>query len=295
MNYGTKEEPLVFIIMANYNGYYVTAGAIRSLRNLTYNNYLIVVVDDCSKDNSPIKLGRDFPKIKIISATKNGGLNKSYNLGIRYALSSGAEYVFLVQNDSKAFSPNIIEEMLKQFEKDKKIGMVGPFVLDSFGNYRWNGIDKDKFGIKMNISEGYIIKREVFEKIGLFNERLVVYFEDIDFIIRLRGAGFETHAAPEVSFTHIGSVTFTKQKFYPNYIRARNIPFFMRRYCKDKPLIWQIRTFLGNLYVHIDKMKIAFKKRDLTSLFYVTIGIFLGLVVGSLLPWREELPWSEET
>ena len=283
-----EENPLIYIVMANYNGYHLTAEAIESLQKLTYPNYRIVVVDDCSKDDSVARLTRDFPDVLVLSTKKNGGLCKSYNVGIKEALSNGAHYVFLVQNDTKDFSPNYLEKVLEEFERNEKAGMVGSPVYDYSRDIRWKGVAKNKMGIPLEISEGFVIKREVFEKIGLFNERLVVYFEDLDFVIRLRRVGYETSVASSVSFAHVGQGTFSKQKFYPNYIRIRNVILFMRRYCTDKPVGWIAKNFLRNLFVHTNKLKKALKEGDYKSFFLIGIAIISGIIIGFLLPWSKK-------
>jgi GT2 family glycosyltransferase len=280
--------PLVYIVMANFNGYQATSGAIRSLVNLTYPNFKILVVDDCSKDDSGFQLEKDFPEISVIFAKRNGGLCCSYNLGAKEALKNGADYVFQVQNDTLGYSPNFLEKIIEEFNNNPKVGMVGSTIYDSHGGVRWNGCYKEKFGVQMNISEGLVIKKELYEKVGFFNERLVVYFEDIDYIIRLRNAGFETSSATSVSFVHTGQATFGREKFKPNYLRVRNVFLFMKQYCRRQTTKWKLRTINENLRVHLNKMIPLIKRGDLRSFFRVGAAIFFGIIVGLLLPWKEE-------
>lgn len=287
--------PKFSIVMANFNGYETTKLAIDSMKKFTYTNFDIIVVDDCSTDDSIKQFEKNYPEIILIKSPQNGGLNKSYNLGIDHALRNGSEYVFTCQNDTYDYSSNMLEVILEEFEKDDKIGMVGPTIYDAEGNYRWNGVNKNKFGTLMNVSECFVIKKEVYQKIGLFNEKLVVYFEDIDLIIRLRNAGYKTSAVTNVDLIHSGHVTFNKQKFYPNYLRSRNVPFFLRRYIDKKKYRFIIRQMIAEEIPNIiNKMGKSLKNNDIMGAYYTLAGFIGGSIMGMLLKWEEEKPWGPE-
>ena len=296
----SNKIPKFSIIMANYNGYYPTSGAIKSLKKLTYPNYEIIVVDDCSTDDSLNKLKAEFPNVIYLSCPQNGGLNKSYNIGLNFALKAGSDYLYTCQNDTYDYSENILEAILNEFQSNPKIGMVGTTIIDSFGNYRWNGIEKNKLGVMMNTSECFVVKREVYEKIGLFNEKLKVYFEDLDLIIRLRKSGFETSAVTSVQLTHSGQVTFSKQSYYPNYLRSRNLTFFINHYHtkalmkKSKPRVLLYNIIANFIYMLWPRVVQSFKNWDITGIFYLLSGYFIGVISGLFLKWKEEKPWTPQ-
>ncbi len=283
-----NSDPLFYVVMANYNGYKVTSETVQSLKRIKYSNYKIVVVDDCSKDDSYIKLKLENPDIQVLKTKRNSGLCTAFNVGIKEAILNGADYIFVVQNDTKNFSINYFGEMLKTFEDDDKLGIVGSLVYDYDGNFRWKGEAKMKFGYKLELSEGYVIRREVFENIGLFNERLAVYFEDLDFVIRARNFGYKTKALDSISFDHVGQATFSKQSFSPNYLRVRNIVFFIRRYCKQQSMNWKLKQYFSNTLQTLSKVKIYFKKFDFISMIKLVIAIVIGTFVGFFLPWSSE-------
>jgi len=214
---------------------------------------------------------------------------KSLNLGIRHALRDGAQYVFLVNNDTKDFSPNYLEEIVGAFEQSDRVGLVGSWCYDYDGKLRWQGVAKEKLGVPMETpTEGFVVKREVFETIGLLSERLVRYFEDLDFIIRLRQAGYETRAVSSASFAHLGGGTSSKQAFIPNYYRVRNLILFMRKYCADKSLKWKVNKFFGYLRVHIDRLRKCLRRGDFKSFIKIGSSIVLGFVGGFLVSWSDE-------
>lgn len=284
-----KDCPLVYIVMRNHNKFCLTHESLISLNKLTYPNYRILVVDDGSIDDSPDKIVKNFPGIKLIRTGKYLEYCKSLNFGIRYALKDGAQYVFLVNNDTKDFSPNYFEEIIQAFRDNNKVGMIGSLCYDYDGNFRREGIAKDKLGVPMEIpTEGFVIKREVIETIGLLNEMLVRYFEDLDYIIRLRNAGYQTHVVSTVSFAHLGGGTSSKQIFIPNYYRVRNLILFIRKHCTDKSLGWKMRECYKYLSLHTGRMKTSLRKGEFGSFFKISGSVALGLMAGFLFKWREE-------
>jgi hypothetical protein len=275
--------------MANYNNCFVTEQAVISLKKTSYQNYKIVIVDDCSTDKSVYSLKSKFPGIIVLSTENNGGLCKAFNVGIRKALLNGADYMFMVQNDTKNFSYNYFEEILRLFKRPEKIGIVSSHIYDDEGNLRWDGSFKNKLGISINFGEGYMVKREVFDKVGLFNEKLKVYFEDLDFISRARKFGYKTCITSSVSFIHVGHQTFSKQTFYPNYIRIRNVVLIMRRYSRNKSLKWKIKNLLINLKLHIKKAAYAIKKKNAKELLLLSCALVFGFLAGLIVSWDEKL------
>lgn len=285
----TKHHPLVYIVMRNHNTFPLTYECLQSLRKLTYPNYHILVVDDGSRDDSADRIVHTFPEVSVIRTEKYLEYCKSLNLGIRQALRNNAKYVFLVNNDTKDFSTNYLEEIVRTFKQNDKVGLVGSWCFDYNGKLRWQGKAKNKLGVAMETpTEGFIIKREVFETIGLLNERLVRYFEDLDFIVRLREAGFYTTAVSTVSFAHLGGGTSSKQTFIPNYYRVRNLILFMRKHCTDKSLKWKIKTFHTYLRVHIDRLKESLRKGDFKAFIKISGSIAIGLVIGFIISWNDE-------
>jgi len=279
-----ENKPAIFSVMANYNGYDFTITAVNSLRQVDYDNHTIIVVDDCSMDDSYEKLS-EIEDIVLLRTKKNSGLNTAFNVGIKYALQHGADYVFLVQNDTDEFSKDIFNNAIHIFNSDPTVGLVGPNVVDSHKNPRWLDDGKYVFFTHINTSEGYIIRRDVFEKIGLFNEGLVVYFEDLDFIIRMRKAGFRTAKDKNSQFLHVGQATFSKQKFKPDYLRIRNIFMMMRRYCKDRTFYEKTKEVWRLLKRHFKKVWIFISRFQIKDAFIEILALILGIIVGIIKPW----------
>jgi len=283
-----KKEPLFLIIILNYNNYNFTKECLTSLYNLSYSNYKIIVVDDYSKDDSVKRIKKDFPNTILIQNSKNMNYCKSFNVGIKEALKRNADYIFLINNDTKDFSPNYLEAVIETFESNKKLGMVGSKCYDYDGGVRRDNVPSIRFGIKMDTpTEGYVIKRDVFNKIGFLNENLIIYFEDLDFIVRMRNVGYETRINTDISFLHYGGGTTSKIVFQSNYMRVRNLILFTRKYCSNRPLKWRLNEIKGNLGVHYYKLKDSFLKFELLKFFQLFSAILLGLIIGSFTPLKK--------
>ena len=89
------------IILVNWNQYELTKSCIMSIFNCSYQNFKIIVVDNCSKDKSVSKLNKDFPKVHFILNNSNLGFTGANNKGIEYAKSEGYEYIMLLNNDTE--------------------------------------------------------------------------------------------------------------------------------------------------------------------------------------------------
>jgi len=113
-------NPRVFIIILNWNNWLDTFECLESLKNNDYPNYEVVIVDNGSdeKPQSP------NPDIKIIYNKENLGFSEGNNVGIKYALEHGADYVLLLNNDT-VVSNDFLSKLVKAAESNEEIGMVG--------------------------------------------------------------------------------------------------------------------------------------------------------------------------
>jgi len=116
------KNPLVSIIVTNYNGKKYLQKCFDSLLKQTYAPLELILADNCSQDNSVKFVEKNYPQVKIFVNEENAGLALTSNRGAR--LTRG-EYLLFYNNDTIA-SPYFIAEMVKKAKKDKKIGVVCP-------------------------------------------------------------------------------------------------------------------------------------------------------------------------
>lgn len=290
-----NSNPKFYVVLLNHNNYDYTKDCINSLQKCTYSNIKILVVDDCSSDRSIDNLLLDYPDIEFIQNIENLHYCKSFNVGIRHALSNGADYIFLVNNDTKDFSANYFEVVLSEFLADDSLGMVGSKCIDYIGGVRRDATASIRFGLIMDTpTEGYVIKADVFRKIGGLNEFLIIYMEDLDFIVRMRYAGFKTKINTDISFAHMGGVATSKRPYYSTYLRTRNIVLFARKMKRldKRSRFWMINEIRANLMVTIKTTVSLSIRGDFRRSIGLSMGLFKGIIFGSFIDFTKA--WSQE-
>jgi len=229
--------PKVFIIILNWNNWQDTLECLKSLKNLDYPNYEVVVVDNGSTDDSVKQIINATRKdlVALIETGKNLGFSGGNNVGIKYALEHGADYALILNNDTVVES-NFLKKLVEVGESDENIGVLGPrinyiepkdVVWFNGGKFSWPL--KYNYHLDFRKKEGELknfkprevdfitgaamfVKRSVFDKIGLLDERFFLYFEDMDFCLRAKSAGFKSVVVPEAKIYHKVSASVSKLK-----------------------------------------------------------------------------------
>src|ERR1035437_1344347 len=114
--------PLVSIVTVNYNQSEGTCSMIESLNLITYPNIELIVVDNASKEDSPLIIKQRFPSVDLIMNPINYGFAAGNNFGI---MKSRGKYVLLLNNDTM-LTPGFLEPLIEKMESDPTIGVVSP-------------------------------------------------------------------------------------------------------------------------------------------------------------------------
>jgi hypothetical protein len=195
---------MVSIVIANYNGSHFLKLCLDSLREQTYHNIEIIVVDNGSSDNSVEMLQRDYPEVRIIQNKKNLGFVSANNQGFR---ASHGQYILFLNNDTKVdrfFLERLITEITG---REKEIGVVfsklllfnEPDRLDAIGSFLTNygflyhiGFQEKDHGQYNNLEEifspkgvCFLMPKKLLEEIGAFDEDYFSYFEESDLFWRV--------------------------------------------------------------------------------------------------------------
>ncbi|MDO8610063.1 MAG: glycosyltransferase family 2 protein [bacterium] len=244
-------QPLVSIIVLQYNHSDATILCLESLRRLSYKNCKIIVVDNASSDSDSntarLYITQHFGdkgNCVFIQNKNNLGYAGGNNVGIKYALKKKADFVLILNNDTIA-EPNLIEKML-EVAKNAEIDIVqcaikeneyvkycgGP--IEWFNPYvRHNHIKPDSLYIDKPfyaIGAAIMISRKIIEKIGVFDESYFLYFEDADFTYKARNYGYKISYTQEALITH-NLCTSTKSLGYSlMYYTYRNMLIFTKKY-----------------------------------------------------------------
>ncbi|MDO8658654.1 MAG: glycosyltransferase family 2 protein [Candidatus Levybacteria bacterium] len=199
-------------------------------------------------------------KIKIIKNEKNLGYAGGHNLGIKYAINNGADYILIANHDLK-LQNDFLKNMLKPFS-DVKMGIVGPRIYDENGRI-WalgGNVNKFRFSADLicygekdkNINEKYLVpdfisgtillvSKDVFIRLGLLKEDYFIYYEDVDFSLRAKKAGFKIVINPSAKAVHFASSAVGKNSPLQVYYMARNHLLFLERFA---PLSIKIRELI---------------------------------------------------
>ena len=213
----------VSIIVLNWNGLEDTTECLESLQKITYPNCEVIVVDNGSKGNDAQELRKRFGNyIHLIQNEKNYGYTGGNNIGIRYALDNGSPDYFVILNNDMVVAPDFLTEMVKVAEGDDSIGIVGPKIyyydlpdcIYSAGmriSMRWGRsvilgckqVDVGQYDAQqeMDCVSGccLLIKKEVTQQAGMFDESYFCYWDEVDYSIRARRAGFKIAYTPKAS------------------------------------------------------------------------------------------------
>ena len=245
-----KNCPKVFIVILNYNGRDVIKKCLTSVFKIDYPDFEVVIVDNNSSDGSFEMAKSTFSKASFIRNEENLGFSAGNNIGIRFALERMADYVLLLNNDTEV-EAEFLKKLVEEGEKNEAIGVLSPVIFFenkqdvwfSGGKINWlkmktaheQNIKKDEvYKTKYVTGCAMLIKAGVFKKIGLFDENFFLYWEDADFCLRARKAGFKSLIVSASWVYHAEkSEKSNKNKIYWLVFSGllffkKNTPFFLR-------------------------------------------------------------------
>lgn len=228
-------KPSVLIIILNYGTYDLTLKIINELHTkLDYDNYSIMVIDNCSPNESAKVLAdrsKDLNYIFIANKT-NAGYAAGNNIGIRYAIINKYKYSWILNNDVELRERNVLKELIRILEKNNDIACVGPKIYNANGFICppycrrpsiWNmtlGIFENKiYRISKQDIAGKVyriygccmlLRNKAMAEVECMDERTFLYGEENFLSERLIKKGYETYYYPIVSITHLGSASMKK-------------------------------------------------------------------------------------
>lgn len=249
----TRERgPLVCFVLLNWNQTALTIDCLTSLAQQDYGNFRVLVIDNGSTAGSAGAIRSQFPQVELIELPENIGYSPANNLGIKHALAQKCDYVFLLNNDTTVDS-QMLTHLVAVAESDASIGMTGPTMLYySNPEIIWSaGASIDwRTGAATQLDEGrhlgsidnaacrdvdYItscavcIKKQVFEDVGLMDERYFIYYEEADLSIRASAKGWRSVHVPWARMWHKVSATMGETSPATEYYMNRNAMLFLAK------------------------------------------------------------------
>ncbi|MFA5357281.1 MAG: glycosyltransferase family 2 protein, partial [Candidatus Omnitrophota bacterium] len=235
------KNPLVSVIIVNFNGAKFLDSCLSSLKEQTYPNFEVIVVDNGSTDSSLKILEEGYRGfVTVIKNEINFGFSKGNNIGISQA---NGEFVAILNNDTQA-DARWLEELISAAQTDKNTGMCATKVLffcerdtiDSAGvNIFWDGMSRGRGRLKKDIGQydgdrevllpsgcAALYRKSMLQETGLFDEDFVAYCEDTDLGLRGRLAGYKCAFAPLAVVYHHYSGTAGRYSSFKAFMVERN-------------------------------------------------------------------------
>jgi GT2 family glycosyltransferase len=284
------------IILVNYQRAEDTTACIDSLANSTYTNFSIIVVDNASKDGSVVVLQNKYPGIITIENKENYGFSEGNNIGIRFAIENGFEYILLLNNDT-VVDKNALSVLINTIQTDYRIGVLGSKILyyskpnvlwfaggyfnpnsSMGGHYGIGQIDNGQFD---NLATcDYITgcclltRSEVLNKVGLLDPDYFAYLEDVDFCFRVKRAGYSINYQPKSVIYHKVSSTSSWDSPVYLYFNMRNKILFLRKNSQKRK--WLLYLPLLIYFFARQFVRLTIKHIN----FHATLAVYYGLSDG---------------
>jgi GT2 family glycosyltransferase len=212
----------------------------------------MVVVDNHSEDGLEAAVRAAHPRAVFIQTGANLGFTGGNNVGIRYALEHGADYVMLLNNDT-VVAPDFLDVMVAVMEKDPSIGVTGPMIYyyhnpdmiwSAGGEIDWahgktrmtgiNEMDVSQFGVAPRKTEfvtgcALLARRDVWQKVGLLDDRFFMYYEETEWCVRVGRSGYQLMVVPMAMIWHKISIEARAASPRIYYYMVRNRLLFLRQ------------------------------------------------------------------
>jgi hypothetical protein len=223
-----------------------------SVQKSDYENFDLLVIDNASEDDSCQRILNQFPDLRLICNQTNLGYAGGNNVGIRYALQKGYDYVFILNNDA-VVTESTLRRLVEAARKNARATIVAPKVffydqpkiINSFGTrIDWfrlrshaEAYGHEDHGAFDKIVEKEIIpgaalllRRRLFEGVGMFNEDFFLLHEDADLCLRNKKRGFCNIVVPDAFVYHKVSKTLSGYPFLSSYYSVRNMLYLSKRH-----------------------------------------------------------------
>lgn len=236
----------VSVLIINYNTKDLTANCIKSIyASDTKYSFEIILVDNASSDSSVDSIEKIFPKVRLIENKQNVGFARANNQAANVA---AGRYLYILNSDTE-IEKDVIDKVISYGDSNKKAGIIGTMVIFPDGHLQKNfykfpsffselifftlGIIKsnDWFLFNLNKYKGnqitepfevdviagcsMFVRRQVYEELGLFDEKFFMYYEDSEFCHRVKNSGYQCIYFPMsvVEHMHKGSASKNDDNF----------------------------------------------------------------------------------
>jgi GT2 family glycosyltransferase len=259
--------PRVSVVIPTWNGRHLLETCLPSLEHQYFTDFEIIVVDNGSTDDTPAWLASEHPSVRLVRLADNQGFASAVNAGIRVARG---EIIALLNNDTEA-DGRWLQALTDALDTHPEIGFCASRMLDYYDRGRVDSAG-DKVGLVpsqighaerdgpvfdhkrrvLSASAGAAAYRhQVFDRIGLFDERFVSYFEDVDLGLRAQYAGFSCLYVPDAIVYHMVSTTASRISDTKTLFVLRNGLFVFFQYMPTRILVRWTALMLIWPFMHV--------------------------------------------
>lgn len=249
----TRVKGMVSVISINMNQMYMTAEFLESLKDSTYTNIEVIIVDQNSDEDPEKSFKQTYPDVILVKSKVNLGFTGGNNLAVEH---SKGEYIFCVNNDT-IIPPDLIGKLIQPFSEHKNIGIVSPKIIfyndqskiqyagytpvnnitgrnDAIGNKQHPDIPEFNQQYETEYAHGcaMMIPHSIINDIGFLTENFFIYYEELDFSQRVKNIGYKIWYNGTAHILHKESVTTGKNSTFKEYYHTKNRILFMRRHSK---------------------------------------------------------------
>ncbi len=251
---------MISIILVQHNRGELTCACVESLLRLRSTGYEIVVVDAASTDGTEEMVQRKFDSVRYIRQTRNLGFGAANNAG---AAESKGDFLFFLNNDTYALN-DPLTPLEAYMNGHPECGAAGIALKNTDGSPqpsigKWPSIRTewltkkhramyragDYTRVDWLTGAALCVRRDLFRRVGGFDERFFLYFEDVDLCRRIADVGSARHFVPTIEMVHIGGASqssMPRPEMQEVYRRSQ-----LRYYTRHASFLqqWLLRLYLG--------------------------------------------------
>ncbi|SOB81120.1 hypothetical protein SAMN06297144_1407 [Sphingomonas guangdongensis] len=257
--------PRVGVVIVNWNGWRDTLDAFASLQRAHFSNWTLFVVDNASSDESVARLSDLSPRLRLIRSTANLGFAGGCNAGIAAARAAEMEAVFLLNSDAAvradtldalvtahAGAPDAVLGAVVRYADGGKLQFFGSRTASGTGAPEWFDADADAHELDRSLipsdfafGAALFAPVTVFDRVGPFDERFFLTYEETDWCYRARSLGHRCFIVRDAVVDHLGSASLgAATSPLQAYFLQRNRLLFWEKHAGTRRLLRGAKTDL---------------------------------------------------
>ncbi|HEY3351748.1 MAG TPA: glycosyltransferase family 2 protein [Polyangia bacterium] len=301
-----RHSPRVGIVLVNYNGMVFMPDCLASLARIDYPEARVVVIDNASRDGSPAWVREHHPEVALVELDRNTGITGGNNAGITWCREHDCDAILFLNNDT-VVEPDFLSRLMAHAASD---AMLVPRIYyherrdllnNHFGDFNyWRGTHVDRFfnrpgsAAPTTVQTGtmantcaLLCPRNLIERVGMMDDAIFLYYDDVDFITRAVALGATVKLVPDAVIYHRESSTSGGYGGpLTMYYATRNRLYFMFKHQKNPVMLAAFLAFFGATRVPLICRFILSRRPDLAQAMSRGIMDYVAGRMGAAPPGR---------